>query len=852
MSAGDFNGFSSITELNLSGNSLSTLPEGIFDELTSVTKITLDNNRLRSLRSDVFEHNSRLSNLELHNNQLSDLPTEIFEHNAGLRTLNLRNNRLNQLRPSWFEELSNLTNLDLSGNRLTAVPPGAFLQNRALELLDLSDNPISRLQSGTFDNLPKLQELKLNDMMLERIPDGLFDRMTDLRELFLHRNRLGSLQRDLFKNNIFLDVLQLQDNRLTTLPDRIFEHLIELQGLCLAGNPGAAGFRPSATARNIGVVAGGVARLDASGSGGPWGTNVAYEWTSGDSTITPRQIDHFPAVTEFVAPSTPGEIVLTLTVEGAGNRGVGCNPSVDQGFTDTATVTVTVSEACGDTYHGALRLAGDENRTNPEREGRLEVCIVDEDPATRNGWGLVCDDYWTDTAADVACRQLGLPGAIDNRERRTWEALPLPGTYGEVDSSTPIWMDDVICRGDETRLVDCLRRPRRLPDWAYSDGRLWEVESDPFGEHNCRPKEAVGVRCLPTTSAEDPETPGEPETTPREAPAVTATSVIWDFDGYPDAIDVVFQYGEPVSVLTTLGTPAVTLRIGENADNDVLAEYVGGSGSTRLLFRYALPKPFGLSGPVRVVENSLADRGSSIKYLESGTDVPLAHGAATIQPFVTREVELSWTDIDGDDSLGEGDTIEARVTFNEPVNVNTEGTTANLVLDFRDAEDETLIDLFNPPTALYASGSGTSVLVFSYTMAAGDGSPAKVVHYRGALQGDIKSVATDAVLNRDLPAVAELTIDTSSNARVAGAEIVGAPAIGDEGADGVWTPGETVEVTVGFSAAVEVDTAGGTPAIGLQLGGTQARSAAYLRGSGKSQLVFGATRWSTRTGRTAS
>ena len=82
---------------------------------------------------------------------------------------------------------------------------------------------------------------------------------------------------------------------------------------------------------------------------------------------------------------------------------------------------------------------------------------------------------------------------------------------------------------------------------------------------------------------------------------------------------------------------------------------------------------------------------------------------------------------------------------------------------------------------------------------------------------------------------------TAVSRQVEAPTITGSPALSESGADGAWTAGESVEVTLTFSEAVTVDTTGGTPSIGLDLGGTESRRATYLRGSGTTALVFGYT-----------
>lgn len=79
-------------------------------------------------------------------------------------------------------------------------------------------------------------------------------------------------------------------------------------------------------------------------------------------------------------------------------------------------------------------------------------------------WGTVCNDRFDESgsfAPTVACRQLGFTS----------------GSYvtPEVSGTGEIWMDEVICTGSESRLVDC----------AFSG----------FGVNDCSHSEDVGLIC---------------------------------------------------------------------------------------------------------------------------------------------------------------------------------------------------------------------------------------------------------------------------------------------------------------------------------------------------------------------
>jgi len=97
---------------------------------------------------------------------------------------------------------------------------------------------------------------------------------------------------------------------------------------------------------------------------------------------------------------------------------------------------------------------------NFSAEGRVEIFHNKE-------WGTICDDGWGIEEASVVCRQLGyMKGA------QYW--------YSNAkfkEGQGKIWLDDVVCYGNESALIQC-----RNIGW---------------NGHNCRHYEDVGVVCLP-------------------------------------------------------------------------------------------------------------------------------------------------------------------------------------------------------------------------------------------------------------------------------------------------------------------------------------------------------------------
>ncbi|ELU15552.1 hypothetical protein CAPTEDRAFT_96861, partial [Capitella teleta] len=140
----DFEGFNSLTELNLGHNSLSFIPNQCFQRLNKLRVLILNRNKIRLIGNLSFISTS-LRELYLNENPVFYWTDKSGDSFRGL--VNLRELYLNYLLISdvegLFDEMNSLKKLSLVSNRINVIDvrtfPRQFLRN--LDVLDLSRNP---------------------------------------------------------------------------------------------------------------------------------------------------------------------------------------------------------------------------------------------------------------------------------------------------------------------------------------------------------------------------------------------------------------------------------------------------------------------------------------------------------------------------------------------------------------------------------------------------------------------------------------------------------------------------------------------------------------------------------------
>ncbi|XP_064385063.1 deleted in malignant brain tumors 1 protein-like isoform X2 [Halichondria panicea] len=196
---------------------------------------------------------------------------------------------------------------------------------------------------------------------------------------------------------------------------------------------------------------------------GVWGTVCHDHWSVDDANVVCKELGYAHAIAypDYSAFGTgTGQIWLTdVKCVGTETSLYDC-PHAPWGEVGSCSHISDAGVICTNVPINPypVRLAGG----SVESEGRVEFYY-------NNGWGTICDDHWTISEATVICRQMGFPGLNESQSFATVK-------FGAGSGS--IWLDQVVCTGNEYFIQDC--------------------DHDDFGENDCTHTEDVGVVCLPS------------------------------------------------------------------------------------------------------------------------------------------------------------------------------------------------------------------------------------------------------------------------------------------------------------------------------------------------------------------
>ncbi|CAG9834830.1 unnamed protein product [Diabrotica balteata] len=252
-----------LTQLDVSQNSLTTVPSAAFKNLDQLLILNMNHNKVTGLHAKAFQGLNTLEILTLYENKITNIDTEAFvglekklkRLNLGangltkvpqpslaildmLKKLEMQENRISEIKEGDFEGLKNLDSLGLAHNKLKKVPAKVFSHLTMLNSLELDGNNIDTIDPKAFVGLEgNLQYLRLGDNNIHTIPTDALKELHRLRHLDLRSNNITYIAEDAFSGyGDSITFLNLQKNDIRVLSGMVFENLNSLETLNLQNN----------------------------------------------------------------------------------------------------------------------------------------------------------------------------------------------------------------------------------------------------------------------------------------------------------------------------------------------------------------------------------------------------------------------------------------------------------------------------------------------------------------------------------------------------------------------------------------------------------------------------------------
>ncbi|KAJ8956518.1 hypothetical protein NQ318_019237 [Aromia moschata] len=263
-STAEFRGLTHLQLLDLSGNGIKAIEEGIFEGCINLQDLYLDRNSFNSVPSTSLNGPGSLRLISLKDNRIDLIKTRAFQAQLGLeqiyishnlislieghafsgleklKSLHLSHNRLSRFNSDVFQGIEKLLYLDLSQNFIAEFPTAALTSFENLKVLNLSSNVIQNLDNNNLASLSSLYILDLSRNNLANISPGTFLNMKQLRRLDIGVNSLRTIEDDAFEGLDYLQFLNLKDNNILLIPASALGRIPRLTSLQMDYNRIAA------------------------------------------------------------------------------------------------------------------------------------------------------------------------------------------------------------------------------------------------------------------------------------------------------------------------------------------------------------------------------------------------------------------------------------------------------------------------------------------------------------------------------------------------------------------------------------------------------------------------------------
>jgi Leucine-rich repeat (LRR) protein len=219
-----FSQMKNIIYINLAGNKLTTLPQGLFDKTDTIEELDLSYNSIATLPKQLFNKTS-LAILHL---KYNEIVTNLDFVPKDVQKLDLSYNKILEINNVMFKGIENLGNLILKGNKIKKIHPAAFVTIKNLRHIDLSFNDLDQISSLTFLKNPDLEVVRISDnIRLKTLPAEGFESSKKAFHVYLFDASncdLSNIAENTFKTMPFITRLNLAGNNIENMPKNLFRY----------------------------------------------------------------------------------------------------------------------------------------------------------------------------------------------------------------------------------------------------------------------------------------------------------------------------------------------------------------------------------------------------------------------------------------------------------------------------------------------------------------------------------------------------------------------------------------------------------------------------------------------------